>query len=193
MVPMETKSEIRKRFKQIRNHLSPVERSTWSDQICAHLSSFCVSRRIRRIGVFYPLGSEVDLRPLISGHPEWTFVYPRVASTHPPRLIWGPEPLELGLFGLMEPVHAQHFTPSVQLLVVPGLAFDDEGYRIGYGGGFYDALLEHLSPDIITLGAGFKCQRMERIPYAPQDMPVQGLVTEHGLTWFHKPGKDDME
>jgi 5-formyltetrahydrofolate cyclo-ligase len=150
-----------------------------------------VSRRVRRIGVFWPLGSEIDLREFIHGHPEWTFVFPRVASTHPPRLIWGPEPLEPGLFGLMEPIHAQHFMPPAQLLVVPGLVFDDEGYRIGYGGGFYDALLERLSPDIITLGAAFQLQRTERLPYSPQDMPVQGIVTEQGLTWFQKPGEDE--
>ena len=113
-----------------------------------------------------------------------------MASTQPPRLIWGPEPLEPGVFGLMEPVHAQHFMPPVQLLVVPGLIFDDEGYRVGYGGGFYDALLERLSPDIITLGAAFQLQRFHALPYAPQDLPVQGLVTEKGLTWFRKPGEE---
>lgn len=188
---METKSDLRKRFKQLRNEANADERAAWSGRICAHLTAFCVSRRIRRVGVFWPLGSEIDLRPLIHGHPEWTFFFPRVASTHPPRLVWGPEPLEPGLFGLMEPVHAQHFLPPVQLLVVPGLVFDAEGYRIGYGGGFYDALLERLSPDIITLGAAFQLQRFERIPVSPQDLPVQGVMTEQGLTWFQKPGEQE--
>lgn len=187
---MEDKVDLRKQFKRLRNGLAPEDRAAWSARICAHLSAFCISRRIRRIGVFWPLGSEIDLRPLVHGHPEWVFVFPRVATTHPPRLVWGPEPLEPGVFGLMEPVHAQHFTPPVQLLVVPGLVFDDEGYRIGYGGGFYDALLEHLSPDVITLGAAFQCQRIDRIPCSPQDLPVQGIVTEQGLAWFHKPGED---
>lgn len=187
---MDTKPELRKCFKKLREAATPEDRLAWSAQLCAHLSSFCVSRRLHRIGVFWPLGAEVDLRPFVHGHPEWTFFFPRVASTHPPRLIWGPEPLEPGLFGLMEPVHAQHFMPPVQLLVVPGLVFDDEGYRIGYGGGFYDALLERLSTDIITLGAAFQLQRFHRLPSSPQDMPVQGLMTENGLTWFQKPGED---
>jgi len=186
---METKSELRARFRKLRNGLPEAERTVWSHRICSQLASFCVSRRIRRVGVFWPLGSEVDLRPFVQDHPEWTFFFPRVASTHPPRLIWGPEPLEPGVFGLREPVHAQHFLPPVQLLVVPGLVFDDEGYRIGYGGGFYDALLERLSPDLFTLGAAFQVQRIERLPYSPQDLPVQGLMTERGLTWFHKPGE----
>jgi 5-formyltetrahydrofolate cyclo-ligase len=188
---METKSELRNRFKKLRNDMAPHDREAASIRICEQLAAFCLSRRIRRIGVFWPLGSEIDLRPFFHGHPEWTHFFPRVASTHPPRLVWGPEPLEPGLFGLMEPVHAQHFTPPVQLLVVPGLVFDEEGYRIGYGGGFYDALLERLSPGIITLGAAFHLQRCRQLPYSPQDLPVQGLMTEQGLTWFHKPGEAD--
>jgi 5-formyltetrahydrofolate cyclo-ligase len=190
MEPMETKAEVRKRYKKLRDDTSAQERAAWSDRICAGLSSFCVSRRIRRIGVFWPLGSEIDLRSFINGHPEWTFVFPRVSSTQPPRLIWGPEPLEPGVFGLMEPVHAQHFMPPVQLLVVPGLVFDAEGFRIGYGGGFYDALLERLSPDVITLGAAFEIQRTQHLPHSPQDMPVHGVMTEQGLTWFQRPGEE---
>ena len=180
------KPALRKAFKAMRNGLAPEDRAAWSERICAHFTAFCVSRRIRRIGVFWPLGSEIDLRPFVHGHPEWTFFFPRVASTQPPRLVWGPEPLEPGVFGLMEPVHAQHFTPPVQLLVVPGLAFDDEGYRIGYGGGFYDALLDRLSPEILTIGAAFQCQRTGRIPCSPQDLPVQGVITEEGLAWFRR-------
>ena len=187
---METKQELRKRFKQLRDAAPPTDREAWSLRICEALSAFCVSRRIRRIGVFWPFGSEIDLRPFVHGHPEWTFFFPRVSSTQPPRLIWGPEPLEPGMFGLMEPVHAQHFMPPVQLLVVPGLVFDEEGYRIGYGGGYYDALLERLSPDLITLGAAFELQRHPRIPCSPQDLPVQGLVTERGLAWLHRPEED---
>ena len=138
---METKSEFRAHFRALRDGALAEDRAAWSDQICTRLAAFCLSRRIRRIGAFWPLGSEIDLRPLIQGHPDWVFVFPRISSTNPPRLIWGPEPLEKGLFGLMEPTHAQHFLPPVQLLLVPGLAFDALGFRLGYGKGFYDALL----------------------------------------------------
>jgi len=190
---METKQELRQRFKTLRGEAAPEARQAWSERVCEQLVLFCLSRRLRRIGVFWPLGSEIDLSPFVRARPDWTFFFPRVASTRPPRLLWGPEPLEPGLFGLLEPVHAQHFLPPVQLLVVPGLVFDDEGYRIGYGGGFYDALLERLSPEIITLGAAFQLQRLHALPYAPQDLPVQGLMTEQGLTWFHKPEENEGE
>ncbi len=188
---MESKSECRSHFKALRNGAPPEARAAWSQTICNRLGEFCTSRRIRRIGAFWPLGSEIDLRPLVQAHPAWIFTFPRITSTSPPRLAWGPEPLEPGLFGLLEPVHAQHFLPPVQLLLVPGLAFDAQGFRLGYGKGFYDALLDRLPEAVITLGVGFSIQQTLRLPISPQDLPVQGLMTEEGLTWFHKPGEDE--
>lgn len=183
---MDDKATLRTRFKALRDGINPEQRAAWSAEVCRRITAICVSRRLRRVGAFWPFGSEIDLRPLVQAHPEWTFVFPRVASTSPPRLVWGPEPLEPGMWGLMEPAHAQHFLPPVQLLLVPGLAFDDEGFRLGYGKGFYDAVLGRLSPDILTLAVGFACQRISRLPVDPQDAPVQALLTEQGLTWFDR-------
>jgi len=181
---MTSKAEFRDRFRALRDGTSPEDRERWSRQICEQLTAFCVSRRIRHVGVFYPVGSEIDLRPLVEAHPDWTFFFPRISSTHPPRLVWGPEPLEVGLFGIQEPIHAQHFMPPVQLLVVPGLAFDQEGYRVGYGGGFYDAVIERLKDGVITLGVGFDLQFCPHVPAEPRDLSVDGLMTERGLNWF---------
>lgn len=183
----EEKRALRKRFKVLRDGLSPQERAAWSQSICQRISAFCVSRQIHRMGVFHPLGSEVDLLPLVKAHPDWLFFFPKVSSTHPPRLVWGTEPLEAGPWGLQEPVLAQHFVPPVDLLLVPGLAFDEAGFRLGYGGGFYDALLAHLPDTLLTVAAGFECQRTSGLPVDPLDQPVHALLTEHGLTWFHKP------
>lgn len=184
MVDMESKPELRKRFKALRDMASAEDRAAWSAQVCERVSAFCVSRRLRRIGAFWPLGSEIDLRPLVQAHPDWTFFFPKVSSTSPPRLVWGPEPLEPGPWGLLEPIHAQHFMPPVQLLLVPGLVFDDEGYRIGYGKGFYDALLDRLPEPIISLGVCFSLQRVERLPIGPMDQPVQAIMTERGISWM---------
>jgi 5-formyltetrahydrofolate cyclo-ligase len=104
-----------------------------------------------------------------------------VASTEPPRLAWGTEPLEKGQWGIMEPALAQHFLPPVQLLLVPGLAFDDDGYRMGYGRGFYDALLAKLPEGILTIGVGFESQMHLPVPVEPHDWPVQALLSETGL------------
>lgn len=180
---VETKAEYRTHFKARRDALPTGDRARWSLALADHLDRFCRSRRLTRLGAFWPIGSEVDLRPVVSAHPEWLWFFPRVISTSPPRLAWGTEPLEPGHWGLQEPMLAQHFLPPVQVLLVPALAFDDAGYRLGYGGGFYDALLARLSDDCLTVGVGFEAQMHQRVPVAPHDWPVRGLLSERGWTW----------
>jgi len=71
----------------------------------------------------------------------------------------------------------------VQLLLVPGLAFAADGHRLGYGKGFYDAVLAALGPDVEVLGVGFELQRCDRVPAGPLDRPVMGLASEGGISW----------
>lgn len=182
----ESKQALRDHFKALRAGLGAAEHAAKSAEIRQRLEAFCRSRRCRRIGAFWPIASEVDLIPLFQARPDCLWYFPRVVSTTPPRLAWGTEPMQPGLWGLMEPVITQHFTPPVDLLLVPGLAFDEEGYRLGYGKGFYDALLAHLDDRVTLLGVGFACQKVQRLPRDPRDLPVHGLVTECGLTWVHE-------
>jgi len=175
------KAELRRRFKALRDASPAGQRAAWSRRVCAHLERFCLDRGIRRVGSFGPFGSEVDLSPL--GQTSLELFFPRVAGQAPPRLAWGPGPLAPGTWGLQEPAAAPHPLPPVQLLLVPGLAFAADGHRLGYGKGFYDAVLAALPAGVIVLGAGFGLQRCDRLPAGPQDRPVQGVVTEEGISW----------
>ncbi len=181
---MEEKSELRRHFRRLRQALAPDLRLRHDARICELVADFAHRKGMHRLGVFSAIRHEVELQGLVRSHPEWLFFYPRIASTSPPRLVWGTEPLEPGPFGIQEPVFAQHFVPPVQLLLVPGLAFDEAGFRLGYGGGYYDALLDHLQDDVLTLGVGYGLQRTHDLPRSPHDIPVDGLVTEMGITWF---------
>ncbi len=185
---METKAEFRAHLKARRDALSADTREASSLAICGHLDRLCRDHRFTRIGAFWPFGSEVDLRPAITSHPDWLWFFPRVASTQPPRLAWGTEPLEKGQWGLMEPTLAQHFLPPVQLLLVPGLAFDDDGHRLGYGRGFYDALLTKPADQLLTVGVGFEGQMHLPVPIEPHDWPVQALLSEAGLRLIEAGG-----
>ena len=181
---MDTKAGLRAHHIAQRAALREADREAWSAALCAHLGRFCRERRITRLGAFWPFGAEVDLRPAVAAHPDFRWFFPRVISTVPPRLAWGTEPLEKGLWGLMEPSLAQHALPPVQLLLVPGLAFDEKGYRLGYGRGFFDALLADLPEDILTLGTGFDLQMRQIVPVEPHDWPVQGFLSERGIRWL---------
>lgn len=178
---MDAKAEYRAHLRAHRDALPEAQRQVWSRAICAEVGRLCRARRFTRIGAFWPFGSEVDLRPAVAAHPEWLWFFPRVASTHPPRLAWGTEPLEPGHWGLLEPALAQHLLPPVQLLLAPGLAFDGEGFRLGYGRGFYDALLARLPEELLTVGVGFASQMDRAVPVEPHDWPVQALLSERGF------------
>lgn len=69
---------------------------------------------------------------------------------------------------------------QVSVVLVPGVAFDRRGYRLGYGGGFYDRLLPRLRPDCLTVGIAFDQQVVDALPAEPHDQRVGALLTERG-------------
>lgn len=88
--------------------------------------------------------------------------------------------LEKGAYGILEPLLGlEHVKPEeFDLLIVPGAALDTSGFRIGYGGGFYDRYIKRLRHDCPTIALGFELQMVERIPAESFDKAVDIIVTE---------------
>lgn len=134
---------------------------------------------------YHPMGSELDCLPLMSALAETaTTCLPVVAGTQKPLnfRVWRPgEPLEPAGFGTQVPAaEASGITPSV--LLVPLLAFDARGYRLGYGGGFYDRTLAQLgTAKVLAVGLAFGGQQVEEVPTGRFDLPLDAVVTEDGL------------
>ena len=86
-----------------------------------------------------------------------------------------------GEFGAMIPAGGDWLEP--ELLIAPLLAFDAAGWRLGYGGGFYDRSLQRLRAGRRTIAAGFaySAQQVDAVPRDPTDQPLDAVVTEHGL------------
>jgi len=95
----------------------------------------------------------------------------------------GPQQLRVGAFGISEPdpglVGDQDLPPRA-IVLVPGVAFDCQGHRLGQGGGYYDRLLAQRT-DLIAIGVGFSCQLVEAVPCEPHDRPMAGLVIAGAL------------
>lgn len=92
-------------------------------------------------------------------------------------------------FGLFEPSLALSGTPERDLpatacdvLLIPGVAFDRTGARLGYGRGYYDRLLRRCRPDALRVGLAYDCQVVEQVPTGPGDERVHLIVTESGVT-----------
>ena len=138
------------------------------------------------VGGYHALASEADPALLLQalaerGHP---IAFPRVIAKGS-RLAFHRVPdggaLLTGAWGIQEP--ASHF-PLVEpdLLLVPLLAFDDHGHRLGYGGGFYDRTIAALG--VPAFGVAFAQQQMASLPVEAHDMALAGILTEHGLKRF---------
>lgn len=160
------------------------------ERIAAH---FAASFRLREgvaVSGYWPGRSELDIRPLMerlhrAGHP---IGLPIVQGRGKPLIfrLWSPgAALEPKAFGLLEPpASAPEITPEV--LLVPFLAFDREGYRIGYGAGYYDMTLAGLRArgDVLAIGVGYAGQRVERLPRDGHDQRLDWVVTEEGASAF---------
>ena len=96
------------------------------------------------------------------------------------------DPLTRHTLGMEEPAaDAPLANPSI--ILVPLLAFDGEGYRLGYGGGYYDCTIEHMraheSPPLF-IGVGFSMQEIDQVPTSEHDQPLDGILTELGVSMF---------
>jgi 5-formyltetrahydrofolate cyclo-ligase len=142
---------------------------------------------------YLPVDAEFDVLPLLAAAAERGLAtgLPVVPGKGEPLVFraWAPgEPLLEGVLGIPVPAEtAAIITPD--LLFVPMLAFDDAGYRLGYGGGFYDrtlSLLRGLDPGTLAIGVAFAAQRVDHVPRTNRDEPLDWIVTEEGAHAFHR-------
>jgi len=95
--------------------------------------------------------------------------------------------LSVGMYKILEPkpelrsVAAKHVAPAdLDLIMVPGVAFDRRGGRTGHGKGYYDKLLEHARPNTPLVALAFECQLFDEIPMQPHDVFMDKVITERG-------------
>ncbi len=104
--------------------------------------------------------------------------------------------LEPGNFGVLEPTGDSLrpvSTEEADLIIVPGLAFDREGNRIGYGGGYYDNLLKKTNEDARFIALAYEFQITNRVPHDEKDVPVHRILTEKRIITNSDILEDDEE
>jgi 5-formyltetrahydrofolate cyclo-ligase len=177
------KKKMRKHCVEIRKSLSSDFRRNASLEICQHIKN---GEKFQEAGVIFtymPMNDEVDLYPLLDEFPQKEWVIPRI-QPHSRMILhtYDPGKLIRHRFGMLEPDPSQpEISPSqVDLVLVPGLAYDRQGWRLGYGGGFYDKFLAGI-PGLATLGITYQALVLDNIPHDDHDIPVQALVTEDGI------------
>jgi len=177
---MPPKTELRRSIRAQLARMSPAAVGAASESIRESIPSLPRWQDARTVAAYAALPGEPDLRPLdwIGGK---TVLLPRVDGEDLVfHAVTDATQLKTGAFGVMEPNPAT--CPSVDpreasLIFVPGLAFTNEGLRLGRGRGFYDRLLASLPPDILRVGVCFRDQIMADIPQEPHDEQVDIVLS----------------
>ncbi len=184
----QAKRQMRETATARRREIAANADASFAARALAHLDAEVGIESAMAISAFWPLAAEFDTRPLLDafhrrGH---LCLLPVVRQRDAPLLFrrWTPDAvLADGGFGVQTPLPS---APAARpdLLLVPLLAFDGDGFRLGYGGGYYDRTLAALRSDgegpVLAVGLAFAGQEAPRVPRGGNDQRLDWIVTEAG-------------
>jgi 5-formyltetrahydrofolate cyclo-ligase len=183
-----TKRQLRQSLLQQRTSLTAQTWQSLSESLCEHLRKHPQFQQARTVLAYISVRQEPDLSSLF-GYSQKIWGLPRCQGE---LLVWHrwspPTPANLvqGRYGIWEPNPglAQLQPNEIDLILVPAVACDHKGYRLGYGGGYYDRCLSQPEWQTIpTIGIIFEFAYLPELPRQAWDIPLQAVCTEAGLRW----------
>jgi 5-formyltetrahydrofolate cyclo-ligase len=190
-MPLSHKQALRKHYQAKRASLSDTARLRASQALCTRIQALDVYQNASHIALYHAIKGEIDLHPL------WRFAHaagkicymPVVNPHHNKTLLFLPAtpdtPRTISALHIPEPNVPHHEARSphdLDLMIMPLVAFDTHGTRLGTGGGYYDRTLAHQKPACI-LGVAYTFQRETFLTPEPWDIPLDGIVTEKTTYW----------
>ena len=184
------RATLRRQLVERRLALPAEQYAALSATIRANLQTHFAELATQRVAFCWPVKNEPDLRPLIAAwraaaHPGFAALLPVVVAPGAPLAFraWTPDcELVADRYGIATPVAGDFVVPQALLLPVNG--FDAAGYRIGYGGGFFDRTLAAQRPAPLAIGVGFELARVDTIRPEPHDVRLDAIVSEAGVFRF---------
>ncbi|MDQ0231983.1 5-formyltetrahydrofolate cyclo-ligase [Metabacillus malikii] len=181
------KSEVRRKMKDNLNSLTEETYRCYSERIHSQLFLTNCWKHAKTIATTISFGKEVDTTDIIKK------AWKENKQVAVPKCIPGSHTMEFRLinsFGQIEPGYHNISEPvqdetraisrsEIDLMVVPGVCFDRRGYRVGYGGGYYDRYLRNFNHHVVALA--FSIQVVETVPFEEHDVPVPYIITEEKI------------
>lgn len=179
------KAILRKTCRQIRNDIPEAQREPAGSAILTAIRNLPEYQAATAICAYMSIGSEVPTGGLLQQiwQDNKQLLLPRVTSTDGIMemvTVESNSPMTTGAFGIQEPdiklPAARH--QSFDLVIVPALAYDRQGFRLGYGGGYYDRFLATLPLSTLTIGLCYQCMLLDEVPRNRYDQAVAVVITE---------------
>lgn len=173
--------------------MSRSARAAGERSICASLAASPWLRPGTAIGLYVSRGTEVSTLPLrtLARRRGCRVYLPRITDFILRRMLLLPDPgpaMRLNRYRIAEPVGGAPIRPeALAVVLMPLVGFDDSGNRLGNGAGFYDRLLARRARTRgapVLVGIAFECQRCPKLPAAAHDVPLDAVITEHGIQFF---------
>jgi 5,10-methenyltetrahydrofolate synthetase len=164
-------------------------RAHYSASIAATLHRLIGRPRGRIVSVYWPFRGEPDLRTWLEqiGGRGCITALPVVVAKHTPMEFraWNHgDPLERGIWGIPAPSKGEVVVPDI--VIAPLVGYDTQGYRLGYGGGFFDRTLAALPKPALAVGIGYARSAIPTIYPRKHDIPMNAIVTEQGIQEFER-------
>jgi len=174
------KKVIRTQIKAQRDALESEFKLAYDASMCASLLALILEKKCRVVHAYIPMGSEIDISPLLKKlmAKKITVVTPKTLKNRQLEhlVLESLAHLESGVYGTSHPKNGVVFNGELDLIIVPGLAFDSENYRLGYGGGYYDTFLA-AHPKAFTVGIGYPFQNIDNVPKEAHDACLNSVLT----------------
>ena len=170
------KQRMRELLVQKRRMLAAEQRTSLSESILSQLEKMTVFQDAKTVLLYYPKNNEVDVLPLFKRYKrDKTLLLPVThhngMTAHPYE---GNDKMHRGKFGIPEPTTPE-FQGKIDLIIVPAVAFDRAGNRLGRGGGYYDRFLKK-QPHATLIGVGYDFQLVDEVPIRKHDQKVHRII-----------------
>lgn len=182
------KITLRKKILRERAQLPVSTRENYSERISKLIKSTSYYKNSKTIMCFLSFNHEVDTHKFIKDAIAEGKKIVVPVSIHKTRQLIPSElqnfdELEIGYYNILTPKE-EFIRPvskeEIELIIVPGVVFDSHGYRVGYGGGYYDRFLLDVAKTVPKIAIGFSMQIAEQVPRESFDIPVDMIITEKG-------------
>lgn len=192
-VTTSSKTAIRKTCLKRRAALPEHTQREASSTLCTRIQSLDIYKNAKKIALYQAVGGEINLNSLwVKAQKDKKETYMPIVLPEEKALLFLPTtsttPQKSNQWGILEPTIALTEAVAldeIDLMLMPLVAFDPHGTRLGRGAGYYDRTLKNTKPACL-LGVAYEFQRQTRITPEPWDIPLHGIITEQNTYWSHK-------